>query len=810
MRAARQAPGAAVRLAGALVVASATALAAAEMPVVRVGVVVDGPWEQNEIVRQLTIGEVTTLTAGEFDVRFPERSYLVGDWSYGAARENVERLLADPEVDLVIAWGVLASQAVCCHVELPKPVVAPVILNSRLQGLPLAEGASGVANLSYVELENRIDEELEIFRRIVPFEKIHFLANGSFSRAIPELPGRTFELAARAGFDVELVPVGDSVDELLASIPADAEAVYVWPQFHLSLEERQRLIDGLNSRRLPSFSALAVGEVEAGMLATATSDDFFPRLVRRVALNVQRILLGEDAGRIPVMFEHRERVKINMATARAIGVSPGWSILREAELLHPEEPGREVMSLERAVNEAIAANLDLAVRRRALVAAEQELSIARSSYRPQVELSAEVARIDANRALASFGAQPERSASGSLGLSQLVFSDPALGAMRIERELQRSREEELEALRLDIALEAATTYLNLLRAGSLLRIQRSNLEVTRSNLELARIRRTIGAANPAEVFRWESQIATDRKSLVEAQANKRAAEIALNRLLHRDLQEQFVAAEVELDDPTLITGQERFEGYTETPARFRVLTDFMVQEGLSAAPELRRLDAVIRAQERVVATARRAYWAPTVALGASFDQTLSRAGAGSDARGFTIGNLTIPASDDSAWSVGLSASLPLFAGGARQAGLIQAEEELSRLNGELDAAAERIATRLRIGMEIARASFAGIELSEQAAEAARKSLALVSDSYARGAVSILDLLDAQNAALGAEQLYANAIYDFFVDLMEVQRAANRFDFFLTPGERNLWYERLEGYFERAGAGAPVRGEVAER
>ncbi len=798
-----------VRVAGALALVFSAA-ATAELPVVRVGVVVDGPWEQNEIVRRLTIEEVTTLTAGEFDVRFPEESYLIGDWSYRTARENLEQLLRSPEVDVVITWGILASHAVCCYAELPKPVVAPAVLDPKLQGLPMADGASGVPNLSYVELENKVGEELAIFGHIVPFDQIHFLSNENLLEAIPELPRRTFELAAAAGFEVRVIPVGDSADSVLAAIPGDAQAVYLWPLMHMAPDQRQRLIDGLNQRRLPSFAALDLGEVEAGVLATATSNDFFPRLARRVALNVQRILLGEDAGRIPVRFGYREKVKINMATARAIGVSPGWDVLREAELLHPEDPGRELMSLERAVDEAIEANLDLAVRRRAVAAAAQELALARSSYRPQVGLSAGAVRIDADRAAASFGAQPERAASGSLEVSQLLFSDPALAGIRVERELQGSREQELEALRLDIALEAATTYLNLLRTKSLVRIQRSNLEVTNSNLDLARIRRTIGAANPAEVFRWESQIATDRKSLVEAQASQRAAEIALNRLLHRDLEERFVTAEVELDDPNLITGQERFEGYTENPARFRVLADFIVQEGLNAAPELRALDAVIRAQERVVASARRAYWAPTVALRAGFEELLSRAGAGSDARGFSIGGLTIPPADSSSWSIGLSASLALSAGGARRARLLQAEEELGRLSVELDAVAEKIATRIRIGMEAARASFAGIELSEQAAEAASKSLDLVSDAYALGAVSILDLLDSQNAALGAEQLLANAIYDFFVDLMEVQRAANRFDFFLTPRERDLWYERLEEYFGRAGAGARAGRERGER
>jgi outer membrane protein TolC len=766
--------------------------------VVNVGVLIDGPWELNDYMRQLNVEEVTKLTAGEFDVRFPDEAYLIGDWTYETALANLEKLLQDPEVDVILAWGVLSSQAVCCYVNLPKPVVAPVILDAKLQSLPLENGASGVPNLSYVELENKVVDELELFRGIVPFQKIYFLSNANWVRAIPDMAARTFELAVQAGYGVELIPVEDSAAEALAAIPDDAEAVYVWPQYHLQLGERQKLIDGLIERKLPSFTALDMGEVRAGMLASATDAEFFRRLVRRTALNVQRILLGEDAGQLPVLFSPRFSPTINMATARAIGISPGWDVLVEANQLFPEEDGLPPMSLEIAVNEAVEKNLDLAVRRRVVSAGAQEIPLARSDYKPQLQAGLQGLQIDEDRALASFGSQAERTTSGSLGLSQLLYSDPVLANIEIQRELQKSREEEFESVRLDIALDAASTYLNLLRARSLVSIQRSNLEVTRSNLELARIRRTIGAANPAEVLRWEAQIAADRKSLIEAQSDQRAAEIALNRLLHRDLEERFAFAEVELDDPSLITGQERFQGYTDTPARFRLLRDFMVQEGLTASPELRQLDATIRAQERAVLNAKRAYWAPTVALEASLEEIFSRDGAGSD-QDLGVGPIVIPTPADTSWSIGIGASLPLYAGGSRRALLIQAEEELTRLNLLLNSVAERIETRIRVGMELARASFAGIELSEEASEASGKSLELVSDAYARGAVSILDLLDAQNAAVSAEQLYANAVYDFFVDLMEVQRAANRFDFFLSAEERDLWYERLEDYFDRAGA-----------
>jgi outer membrane protein TolC len=72
----------------------------------------------------------------------------------------------------------------------------------------------------------------------------------------------------------------------------------------------------------------------------------------------------------------------------------------------------------------------------------------------------------------------------------------------------------------------------------------------------------------------------------------------------------------------------------------------------------------------------------------------------------------------------------------------------------------------------------------------------VGDAYSRGTVSIIDLLDAQNAALVADQVAANAVYDFLIDLIEVQRASGQLDFLRTPAERSAWLERAETYIEQ--------------
>jgi outer membrane protein TolC len=744
----------------------------------------------------MTISETRTLTEGEFDVVFPDQSYLIGDWSYATAQNNVEKLIADPSVDVVITWGQLVSHAICCFVNLPKPVVAPVIVDHVLQDVPYVDGSSGVANLNYVSFEDKVASEFEVFQRIVPFRKVAFLGNREFFESLPMLRAQVAQTVSEAGFELEFLGAPNTASETLALITDDFDAVYVWPLFFMAPEEFQKVIDGLNDLRLPTFSGWGSQDVEAGLLASATSDEFFPRLARRVALNLQRILLGEEAADIPVDFSFRQEVVINMATARRIGVSPGWDVLVEARLLHPEQSDLPTMSLQKAVDEAVAVNLDLLARERALAASAEEIEKARSNYKPQLGVSLLGLQIDKDRARASLGSQPERSLTGSAALSQLIFSDPALANIKIQREVQLGQEFDFEALRLDIALQSSVTYLNLLRAKSLVRIQRRNLEITRSNLELAKIRRSIGAANPAEVLRWESQIATDRKTVVEFDAQEKVAEIALNRLLNRDLEQRFLTEEVDLQDPSLITGQERFTGYTETPARFLLFSDFMVQEGLATSPELAQVDTLIRAQQRLIQSTKRAYWAPDLGFEAGIDEFLRRAGEGAD-RGFPGGEELFPFNNDTSWSLGVSASLPLYAGGRRLAERVQAEIDLQGLQLQRDSASQRIDERIRSGMQLARSSFAGIGLSEQASSAASQTLELVSDAYARGAVSILDLLDAQRNALNAEQLVTNSRYDFLVDLMEVQRAANRSDFFMTAEQRDLWFERLEQYFEFA-------------
>jgi len=113
----------------------------------------------------------------------------------------------------------------------------------------------------------------------------------------------------------------------------------------------------------------------------------------------------------------------------------------------------------------------------------------------------------------------------------------------------------------------------------------------------------------------------------------------------------------------------------------------------------------------------------------------------------------------------------------------QSDIELMQIKLQQKSIEEKIALGIRSEMENLKAKNFGMKQSQIQVEAANKTLKIVSDSYSRGAIPILFLLDAQSAALNAQQVSANSLYDLFISYMQLQRAVGQYDVFLTSEER---------------------------
>ncbi len=767
---------------------------AARLPVINIAIVFDGPAPEganNE--SQLVKQELLALTEGEFDVRFPDELLVRGDWTRSSIKVALVKLLRDSNVDLILALGPVASDIAAHQSNLSKPVIATVIIDAKLQNIPVSKGTSGIHNLNYLSAFRSVERDIAAFLAIKPFKKLVVLATGTTLEGIPQLQAKGRQIAETAGIEIAMIQFGRFAQEALKKLPVDTDAVYITPNPHMTAMELQRLAQGLIDRRLPSFSYLGRRDVEQGLLASIATEADTLRFARRIALNVQRILLGEDAAQLPVAFSQSEHYTINMATARAIDVWPNWDILAEAVLLNEEitDVSRR-LSLEKVAHEATEVNLDLKAGERELAAGAQNVRQARSKFLPQLDVAAQGLIIDEDRAQSSFGSQAQRTTSGSLTGSQVIYSEKTRANLEIQNHLQDARVQGYDSLSLDVVQEATIAYLNVLRAKTFEGIQKENLRVTRSNLELARIRQSIGHSGPAEVYRWESEAAINRQNLLKAEAQRRQAEIVLNRVLNRPQEEPFIAEDAVIDDPVLLASDKRVLGFTRNPRDFALFRDFMVRDGLDRFPDLQQLDATISAQQRTLASARSAFWSPDIIVQAGVTETFNKSGAGA--------NVSSPfggSKNDTDWNIALVAKLPLSTGGSRRSDASKARETLFQLQIERRAVAERIEASIRNAIHQLGASHGSIALSGKAALAAQKNMELITEAYSQGTVSNIQLIDAQQVALVARLGAADARYQFLIDLMNTQRATGRFSFFMSEAERADWFNRLQAFFAEA-------------
>ena len=124
-------------------------------------------------------------------------------------------------------------------------------------------------------------------------------------------------------------------------------------------------------------------------------------------------------------------------------------------------------------------------------------------------------------------------------------------------------------------------------------------------------------------------------------------------------------------------------------------------------------------------------------------------------------------------AVTFSVSIPVFTGFNRQRQLSEAN------NAAEDAKYARRAEELRLRTAVTQAfgnltaAYQVVQLEENNRNLADEQLEMQQRRYALGAVGLLELLDAQTTATTADQAYLNAVYDFHLNLIQLEAAVGR-------------------------------------
>ncbi len=747
-----------------------------------VGAFMDGPIPNLKGTKALLEHEISRLNQTATDIIFPDSLVYIGDWKSVTIEQNFQRLLSDPKIDVILAVGLQSSHIAVKNGPYKKPVIAPFINNRILQGAPFNKGRSGVHNLTYLYIPHNIGRGVGYFHQMVGFKRLAFIMNGPFHNVSKDFTRQLDTLAREFGAKIDFRVAGMTADSTLSAISDSADAVYFYSLIHMSDKELEQLVLGLNRKKIPSYSCMGEDDVVRGIMVSLTPNPF-PSIARRIGVVMQRILMGEDPATFPVHLTTGEKLTFNMSTARAVGFEPAWSVYNEARIIGGlRKKSGASTSLKSAVFEGIKNNLDLTAVTHQTKSYLHEQKAAWANLMPKLEMGGTGLLVEEEISKASMNKQPQYSGSIYGTVTQVLFSEQANTHISIQKHLLQTQRHQEKQFRLDIVLNVSESYLNVLRAGALETIRRENMERVRSYLQIARMRASIGSAGPGEVYRWESEIAGRQNALIEANASRNLAEIALNELLNRPQEQPISMVEQNEKIESLLSDWTHYSNCFKTKSAFDRFRTFMVDEAIRNAPELKALNEALAIQNRVLSAANRAFWVPTLALQGKVENTFYKAGAGS--------NPPPSAPDDVNWTIGANLSLPIYQGTAAVSKRLAYKAEMKQKQTEKASVTRKIEQRVRMALHRAGASYAGIRQAQKAAMAAKQGLGVVQDAYARGAVSITELTDAESQHQIAQEAASDAIFNYLLALMRVQRSVGTFDILRNPQEQESYIQKL--------------------
>ena len=456
------------------------------------------------------------------------------------------------------------------------------------------------------------------------------------------------------------------------------------------------------------------------------------------------------------------------------------------------------LTMIQAIDRALSHNFALLAGAQDVLIATADVAIARSDLLPHVDASLRGSEIDSDRAVAAIGQAPEYQSFASVSLRQKLYSDKALSAFQVQRMLEASRVKDQEARVLDTILATSVSYLDLLRAEALLEVDRKNLTVTESNFQRASSRLELGVGTRSEIYRWETARANAQASVVTAQATANQARIVLNRTMNEPLGNQYATETPSLDAAYFMVSSPQIRAELQRPGSRVLLRQYFLDETLHGAPEIKAMQQRLDAQSRRLTTTKRAFYLPDFSAQASLDQELGRGGDGTEQIDFSkffpgaLGGV----SDKTNWVIGVEARLPLYQGGARNAERDRAQAQLDQEQLHYDELVLNLQSGVLQQTLSTEARFDRIGYSNTAATAGHSNLELVTDAYERGVMTVTDLVDAQFSAFNADQNAANAVYDFLIDYLRLQRYTGRFDIVATDSERAQMKERLRSALAR--------------
>lgn len=406
-------------------------------------------------------------------------------------------------------------------------------------------------------------------------------------------------------------------------------------------------------------------------------------------------------------------------------------------------------TLKGAMAKAYANNPDLNAARAALRATDENVTIAKAGYRPQVAINAS-GTINNLRDISGLPGYEDTYRSGQVGLSisQVIFDGfQTLSRIRAAESGVFAGQEDLKANEIQILYSAVQAYADIARDQQVVSIRKQNLAFLNEQLKASQTRLDVGEGTRTDVSQAQAQLAAGKALL--------AAAVAQLKVSHSTYV-QIVGSEPD-------SVKQPAPAQRGLPSGLQQAVELAITEHPSVKAALHQVDTAGYQVDEAEGT---------LLPGVSIRGSVARNG--SD-------QLSASPNDLTASSLTAQLTIPIYQGGAEYGRIRQAKENLGARQIQVDSVRARIQQMVVASYAQLEASRAAISANQQQLSAAQMALEGVVEERNVGQATTLDVLNAQQQVLNAKESLAQSARNAVVSSYSALAAMGR----LTIADQDL-------------------------
>jgi outer membrane protein len=385
--------------------------------------------------------------------------------------------------------------------------------------------------------------------------------------------------------------------------------------------------------------------------------------------------------------------------------------------------------------------------------AEQEgENLSFSGLLPSLNASTSLSRTNSNNPFS--GDDSYKSRNFSVSLSQPLFNLPNWHTVSSsEQNTLRAQTIYLTAQQ-NLILNVASAYFNVLREQENLRSDRSQEAAVKRQYEQAKEQFDVGLIAITDVHEGKASYDASQTSRIRSEGNLTIAFENLSRItgdyattLHT----------LNADFPIQLDSNTSVEQWVESATANNL--DIKI-----ASYALKALEKSLKAKK--------AQHLPTLDLNASYSDT-------------KFGNYAPGSEHTESSDIALTLKIPLYSGGATQAGVKQTRHQVEQARHELTSAERQASIGTRTEYINLKTNIQTVESLQQNITSRESALEATREGYKVGTRNIVEVLDAERNYFTALRDYANARFDFVESSLRIKRVAGTLN--LTDLEElNTW------------------------